>query len=151
MLKILFFSFCLLSFSVQAEDDHGHGNEKGHEEHHKDDHEEHDEHNETASEGFKLTAKAIKNFGLTYVDVKNAETVISQKAVFRSLSEVNLYRLRSGFYKRIDFKILDKTKDHWKVSSKDLAFGDKIVVDGIGFLRIAEIAASGGLSDSHSH
>ena len=52
---------------------------------------------------------------------------------------------------RIDFKTIDKTKDTWKVSSRDLATGDKIVVDGIGFLRIAEIAASGGLSDSHSH
>lgn len=76
---------------------------------------------------------------------------ISSKAIFKSLSEVNLYRLRAGAYKRIDFKTIDKNKDTWVVSSTDLSPGDKIVVDGIGFLRIAEIAASGGLSDSHSH
>ena len=148
MLKILLISFCLLSFTVLASDDHGHENE--HKEEHKDEHkEEHkDEHQ---SEGFKLSTSAIKNFGLTYVDFNHSEIVISQKAVFRSLSEVNLYRLRSGLYKRIDFKTISKNKDTWKVSSKDLASGDKIVVDGIGFLRIAEIAASGGLSDSHSH
>lgn len=155
MLKILFFSLCLLSVGIQAEDDHGHDHEKEHKDEHKEDkkdaHADHDDHDEHGSDGFKLTAKAIKNFELTYVDYKAPGTIVSSKAIFRSLSEVNIYRERAGLYKRIDFKTLEKNKDTWKVSSPDLMTGDQIVVSGIGFLRIAEIAASGGLSDSHSH
>lgn len=169
MLKILFFSLCLLSIGIQAKDDHGHDHEKEHKEkpksksshddhkdEHKDDkkeaHADHDDdHDEHGSDGFKLTAKAVKNFALTYVDYKAPGTTISSKAIFRSLSEVNIYRVRAGLYKRIDFKTLEKNKDTWKVNSPDLMPGDQIVVSGIGFLRIAEIAASGGLSDSHSH
>lgn len=155
MLKILFFSLCLFSLRVEAEGDHGHDHEKEHKEEKKEEkkeaHAEHDDHDEQESDGFKLSDIAIKNFELTYVDYKAPGTIISSKAVFRSLSEVNIYRVRAGLYKRIDFKTLEKNKDTWKVSSPDLMSGDKIVVSGIGFLRIAEIAASGGLSDSHSH
>lgn len=163
MLKILFFSLCLMSLGIQAEDDHGHGHEKEHKGEHKEEkkeehkegqkeeHAEHGDHDEPATDGFKLSATAVKNFELTYTDYKAPGTTISSKAIFKSLSEVNIYRFRSGLYKRIDFKTLEKNKDTWKVSSPDLLNGDKIVVSGIGFLRIAEIAASGGLSDSHSH
>jgi hypothetical protein len=154
MLKILFFSFYLSAFGIHAED-HGHDQEKEHKDEHKNEHiKEHKEegdHDEHGNEGFKLNKTAIKNFGLTYVDYKAPSISISSKAIFKSLSEVNLYRLRSGTYKRIDFITLEKNKEIWKVKSIDLAPGDKIVVDGIGYLRIAEIAASGGLSDSHSH
>lgn len=132
MLKILFFSLCMLSLGAFAED-HGHEQEKEH------------------NDGFKLSATAIKNFELSYVDYKLRGTTISTKAILKSLSEMNIYRLRGGLYKRIDFKTLEKSKDTMKVHSPDLLSGDKIVVSGIGFLRIAEIAASGGLSDSHSH
>ena len=85
------------------------------------------------------------------LDYKGPSMTLPKEAVFRGLSEVNIYRLRQGHYKRIDFKTLEKTKSTIKLSSGDLAPGDQIVVDGIGFLRIAEIAASGGISDSHSH
>lgn len=146
MLKIILFSLCLLSLGIKASD---HDHEKDHE--HKEDHSEEEAHDEHGSAGFKLSAIAVKNFGLTYIDYKNSGTTIPTKTIFRSLSEVNLYRLRAGLYKRIDFKTLEKKKDGWIVISSDLASGDKIVIDGIGFLRIAEIAASGGLSDSHSH
>jgi hypothetical protein len=143
-------------FTVQAEDDHGHAHEKKgeHKEDLKDEHAgEHKEegHDEHGADGFKLADNVIKNFGLKMVVYKGPSMTLPQEAIFRGLSEVNIYRLRQGLYKRIDFKTLEKTKSTIKLSSGDLAPGDKIVVDGIGFLRIAEIAASGGISDSHSH
>lgn len=171
MLKILFFSLCLSFMSAVAED-HGHGHEEDHkkdakaapkeshsdhkDEHKEDDHkgehkDEHGHEEEASAEGFKLTPNAIKNFELSYMDYKAPSITIPNAAIFRGLSEVNVYRLRNGFYKRVDFKTLDKNKDTITLSSSDLVAGDKIVVKGIGFLRIAEIAASGGISDSHSH
>lgn len=155
MLKIIFFSFCMLSFNVLGEE---HGHEKEHKDEHQDKHQdkhqdEHhkDEHDEKTIDGFKLSATAAKNFELTYVDYKLPAIALPATAIFKGLSEVNLYRLRNGLYKRIDFKTVEKSRDTIKVNSPDLLVGDKIVVTGIGFLRIAEIAASGGLSDSHSH
>ena len=155
MLKILFFSLCISVFNVQA-DDHGHAHEKEgeHKGEHKDEHAgEHKEegHDDHAADGFKLADNVVKNFGLKMIDYKGPAMTLPSEAIFRGLSEVNIYRLRLGHYKRIDFKTLEKTKTSIKLSSSDLAAGDKIVIDGIGFLRIAEIAASGGISDYHSH
>ena len=137
MLKIIFFSLCFMSLYVQAED-HGH---KDHE--HKDD--------GPQENGFTLNSAATKNFNLQFVDYVSPATVISSNAILKSLSEINVYRFREGFYKRIDFKTLEKNRETLKITSSELALGDKIVVSGVGFLRIAEIAASGGISDSHSH
>lgn len=130
--------------------------EKGeHKDEHKDEHGEHGDHdehaNEVSAEGFKLNDASVKTFGLVNLSYSAPSVVVTKEAIFKGLNEVNLYRLRNGFYKRVDFKILSQNKNDFRVSSPDLAAGDQIVVKGIGFLRIAEIAASGGLSDSHSH
>ncbi len=137
----------------QDEDKDDHKNE--HKDEHKDEHGEHGDHddhaNEVSADGFKLNDASIKTFGLVNLPYSAPSVVVSKEAIFKGLNEVNLYRLRNGFYKRVDFKILSQNKNDFRVSSPDLAAGDQIVVKGIGFLRIAEIAASGGLSDSHSH
>lgn len=160
MLKILFFSLCLSVFNLQASEDHGHEHKEEHKEERKDEHagehkeeghDDHDDHGDEAANGFKLGDNVVKNFGLKMIDYKGPSITIPHQAIFKGLSEVNVYRLREGLYKRIDFKTLEKTKTTIKLSSVDLSPGDKIIVDGIGFLRIAEIAASGGISDSHSH
>jgi hypothetical protein len=117
-----------------------------------DDHDDHDDHKEeNKPDGFKLNAVSMKTFELKFVKYIPQKTIVSKNAVYKGLNEVNLYRVRAGVFKRIDFNILSKNNDSYLVSSPDLSPGDEIVVHGIGFLRIAEIAASGGLSDSHSH
>lgn len=134
----------ILAFSINASEDHDHGHEEKHDEHegeHKD---------EASADGFKLNEKSTKNFGIVTI-IHNEESTISHAAVFKGLNEVNLYRLRDGLYKRIDFTVTKKTNETLTVRSKDLKKNDRIVVSGVGFLRIAEIAASGGISDSHSH
>lgn len=158
MKRIILFSFLLLSLSAYSSGKHDSHNEKeGHTEAHEEKHgkehaQEHDDHDDHDKEkGFKLTDKAQKKFGLQYSSVKNSSLEIPKEAIFRGLNEVNLYRLREGFYKRVDFKILEEKKDSVTISSSDLKAGDQIVTSGLGFLRIAEIAASGGISDSHSH
>lgn len=142
------------------ESDHGHESDHDHDE-------QEAEHSESESkrvglgkgileanekDGFKLSSEAIKNFGIATLDVGAAKTFqIPRSAIFKGLEEKNLYRVRDSFYKRIDFKILSSTSSGFMVESVDLRSGDKIVVEGLGFLRIAELAAFGGVSDSHSH
>ncbi len=98
-------------------------------------------------EGIKLSPQAEKNFDIE----KIKGTVIAQSAIVKVGDEVNLYRYRDGFYKRIDFQIIKKDGDKIHIKSVDLKKNDQIVVQGMGFIRVAEIAAFGGAVTGHSH
>ncbi len=51
----------------------------------------------------------------------------------------------------MDFKKIAQTNHQITLTSKDLTNGDFVVTQGLGFLRIAEIAAFGGAPEGHSH
>ena len=103
-------------------------------------------------EGIKLSPEAEKNFEIKKLKVTNGVTFeIPKDAVVTAGLEVNLYRYRAGFYKRIDFDQLSRSGNKISIRSKDLKSGDEIAISGLGFLRIAEIAAFGGAPEGHSH
>lgn len=142
-----------------------HAKEEGHEEH--GDHDDHgDEHGEENSQvgpdkgileaseekGIKLSPEAEKNFEVEKITVSSSLPItISKKTIVTSGVEVNLYRYRDGFYKRIDFVQISKNENTVTISSKDLAKGDFIVTKGLGFILVAEIAAFGGAPEGHAH
>ncbi|MBY0552978.1 hypothetical protein K2P97_00520 [bacterium] len=142
-----------------------HAKEEGHEEH--GDHDDHgDEHGEENSQvgpdkgileaseenGIKLSPEAEKNFDVEKTAVNSSQPItISKKTIVTSGVEVNVYRYRDGFYKRIDFVQISKNENTITISSKDLVRGDSIVTKGLGFILIAEIAAFGGAPEGHSH
>ena len=104
------------------------------------------------SEGFKLSPEAVKNFELQTIQLKNVEPwTVPSSAILYSGEEVNVYRVRAGFYKRIDFSILSKNGKDVKIKSRDLKVNDEIVIQGVAFLRSAEIVATGGAPEGHSH
>lgn len=103
-------------------------------------------------DGFKLSVEAIKNFDLKSLQLHGAGPWdIPNSATLYSGEEINIYRLRDGFYKRIDFVVVAKGASQMKIISPDLKADDYVVIQGIGFLRTAEIVASGGAPDGHSH
>lgn len=123
-----------------------HSHEHGHDREHA------DEHADEESQGFKLSPEAFKNFGIQLKAAEpGAAMTLPKKAIFFGLQERNLFRYRDGYFKRIDFKTLSKTKTDYTVSSQDFKSGDQIAVEGLGFLRIAELAAFGGVAEGHSH
>lgn len=160
-----------------AEEKHQHDEDKNtdHEEHadhddehseHEEAHDDHSEHEEENSQvgadkgileaseeqGIKLSPEAEKNFEIEKIVVTNSNSInISKDAVVTSGMEVNLYRYRDGFYKRIDFVKLSKNGNTLTIRSKDLRKGDSIVTRGLGFILVAEIAAFGGAPEGHSH
>lgn len=138
MKYFLVFSVLLLvfgGFNANSADDHDHG--------------EH-EHEEAAE--FQLSAAAVKNFGLKYSTIRGAGPwEVPASAVLFSQEEVSLYRYRNGTYSRIHFETVGKGTSSRKVTSKDLQSGDAIVITGVGYLRIAELAASGETPEGHSH
>ncbi len=103
-------------------------------------------------DGFKLSPEAIKNFELK-VEMLNGSGPwpLPTTALLLSGEERNIYRLREGFYKRIDFTSGPGSAEKMIVQSKDLKPGDEVVIRGLGFLRIAELAAFGGAPEGHSH
>lgn len=103
-------------------------------------------------EGLKLSKQALKNFGIQSVALTGpGPWRLPDLARVYSGEEVNLYRLRNGYFFRIDFKELGRGAGFLTVSSGALKAGDRIVTSGQGYLRITEIAASGGASEGDSH
>jgi hypothetical protein len=103
-------------------------------------------------QGIKLSPEAEKNFEIQKFKITAASSFeIPKDAVVTAGLEVNLYRYRAGFYKRIDFDQLSRSGNKISIRSKDLKSGDEIAITGLGFLRIAEIAAFGGAPEGHSH
>lgn len=147
----------------EKEDDHKHeeAQEKAHE--HKHEESEHEEENSqvgpgkgileaSPDKGIKLAPQVETNFEIKKIKWNGkASFELPKSAIVTSGLEVNVYRVRDGFYKRIDFKEIKKEKNNITISSVDLRAGDEVVTQGTGFLRIAEIAAFGGAPEGHSH
>lgn len=152
------------------EENHGHDENEEHGEdeatHAHGEDEEDEEHEEEASskvgpekgvteasekKGIKLSPEAIKNFGLKAQKASAGNFSLPKAAIVMTGEEKNIYRLRSGFYKRIDFDLVQKNGDQWTIKSKNLQAGDEVVVEGVGFLRIAEVAAFDKSEAGHSH
>lgn len=151
--------------SEAHEDEHEHSeNEKGeHAEHGKDEGhgEEHEESTQVGPDkgvlaaneksGFKLSAEATKNFKLKFLVYNGGAISLSLDSILQTTEEKNVYRVRDGFIKRIDISVISKSKTELTFTSSDLKSGDQIVVSGLGFLRMAELAAFGGAPEGHSH
>lgn len=102
--------------------------------------------------GFKLSSEALKNFDIKTMQVVSSELfTVDSNVVVHVGQEKNLFRLRDGFFKRIDYSQISKNGSKITMRSKDLKSGDQIVIQGLGFLRISEIAATGGAPEGHSH
>ncbi len=146
--------------SAEHKEGEVHGKEDGHV------HDEHEEDGEQAAsvgpekgitevserDGFKLSEQALKNFDLSFIKLNgNGPWNLPKTAVVHSGEEVNVFRRRSGFFKRIDFQILKRQDRTFLIDSDDLREGDEVVTQGLGFLRIAELAATGDVAHGHSH
>lgn len=125
------------------------------------DHAEHEESNVVGPEkgivaydedqGLKLSPEAEKNFSLVKQLVKNKPVKIPTDGLVLTLEEKNIFIFRNGFYRRLDIHVLSKSNESVTVDGKDLKIGDEIIIKNVGFLRIAEIAATGGAPEGHSH
>ncbi|QDK38765.1 hypothetical protein [Bdellovibrio sp. NC01] len=103
-------------------------------------------------DGFKLSVEAIRNFGIQTLTLgKETQWKIPASAILYSGEEVNVYRVRNAFFKRIDFTTVIKTPKEITIKSADLHAGDEVVISGVGYLRSVEIVASGDAPEGHSH
>lgn len=102
--------------------------------------------------GFKLSPEALNNFDLKFLKLNgDGPWSLPKSALVHSGEEKNIFRKRNDFFKRIDFQVIKSSGDQLTVDSDDLREGDEVVIIGLGFLRIAELAATGGVAHGHSH
>ncbi|MGE3973711.1 MAG: hypothetical protein AB7F59_04210 [Bdellovibrionales bacterium] len=161
--SILLFTFlsCSVAFA-EDEHTHEHGHSEKHEEAHADEHG--DKHEESSpivgaekgitsfnAEGFTLSSEATASFAIQTLDVKGAHLTLPKDALVTVKDTVSIFRLRENRYKRISVKILKKNGSSALVESPSLKSSDKVITRGAAFLRVAEIAAEGGVSHGHSH
>lgn len=102
--------------------------------------------------GFKLSPQAEKNFEIKKIKISNSKSVqIPKSAIVTSGAEVNVYRFRDGYYKRIDFARVGQSGNTIMIQSSELNSSDELVISGTSFLRTAELTAFDGAPTGHSH
>lgn len=150
-------------------DDH-----KGHDDHNgKDSHKSHDDHKEgedghdhgggkaigkgkaivdvDEKKGFKLSKEAIKTLKLKLSTVDGSTFKIGKNTLVASKNKKGVYRFRAGYFKFLPAKILKEEKNGYKVEVKGVDFGDQIVVDGVGLLRVTDVYSTDKSEYGHSH
>jgi hypothetical protein len=106
----------------------------------------------SAKDGIKLSKEALARFGIKTQRLNGrGPWMVPISARVQSGEEVNVFRARGEFYKRIDFSTIKTSFTHITIRTSDLREGDQIVIEGVGFLRIAEVVAFGGAPEGHSH
>lgn len=104
----------------------------------------------SAEKGFKIADVSEKNFNIQKVKYLPG-LEISKGVVVTAGTERNVYRYREGYYKRIDFHVQKAVGNKIFIFSDELQKGDEVVVVGMGYLRIVELAAFNETPNGHSH
>ena len=113
--------------------------------------------------GFKLSDKALVNLEVKFLTVtkaaKPAVYSLPSQSVVHLQDEVGVYVRKSGWIKRVEGKLVQKSKDQVLFQSKDLTTGSEIAVSGVPLLRVTEMEIFGGShedeedehEDEHEH
>ena len=155
-------------------DGHDHGKKHdniGHKDH--DDHKGHDDHKEgddghdhgggkaigkgkaivdvDEKKGFKLSKEAIKTLKLKLNTVDGSSFKIKKKTLVASKNKKGVYRFRAGYFKFMQAKIIKELPNGYMVEVKGVDFGDQIVVNGVGLLRVTDVYSTDKSEYGHSH
>ncbi len=100
--------------------------------------------------GFTLSEEARKKFSIeTEMITGDGPWKLPESALLLTGEEKNIYRYRNETFKRIEIQILEKNGSQFYLNSSELKSGDSVVVNGVGFIRTAELDATSGESGHH--
>ncbi len=100
--------------------------------------------------GFTLSEEARKKFSIeTEMITGDSPWKLPESALLITGEEKNIYRYRNGSFKRIDIQIFEKNGSQVYLNSPELKSGDSVVVNGVGFIRTAELDVTSGESGHH--
>lgn len=138
------------------EDGHAHGKSK------KDDHSDHGDGGKAIGEGkaivavdevkgLKLSKETIRTLKIKLKTVEGATFKITKETLVTSKSKKGVYRFRGGYFKFLEAVILKEEKSGYKVKVKGVEFGDQIVINGVGLLRVTDVFSTDESEYGHSH
>ena len=102
-------------------------------------------------EEFKLSKESIGVLDIKWkaiVRYKDAELVsMSKESLVRYRDKKGVYILRGNWFQLLHLEIVQKNKKTYIVKVQGILDSDLIVYEGVSLLRIAHVAALGGLKD----
>lgn len=102
--------------------------------------------------GLKLSKEAIESLSIKFEEYTATKKIkIAKKTLVTSKGQKGIYRFREGFFKLISIKIIKEESNYYLVSTSELDLGDKIVVSGVGLLRVSDIYSTDKSEYGHSH
>ncbi|MCR9206349.1 MAG: hypothetical protein NXH75_17340, partial [Halobacteriovoraceae bacterium] len=101
--------------------------------------------------GLKLSKEAIKTLKLKLKTVDGDEFSIEKTTLVASKGVKGLYRFRGGFFKFLPVKLKKEVKGKYLVKVKGVDFGDQIVTNGVGLLRVTDVYSTDKSEYGHSH
>ena len=143
------------------EEGHGDHKEEGHADHKEEGHDDHgggkaigkgkavEEVDEV--KGLKLSKEAIKTLQLKLLNVDGDEFMIEKTTLITSKESKGVYRFRGGFFKLLPIETIKEVNGKYLVKVKGVDFGDQIVINGTGLLRIADVYSTDSAEYSHAH
>ena len=101
--------------------------------------------------GFKLSKEAIKSLKLKLKTVDGDEFEIEKTTLVTSKNVKGLYRFRGGFFKFLPVSLVKEKNGKYLVKVKGVDFGDQIVTNGVGLLRVTDVYSTDKSEYGHSH
>lgn len=101
------------------------------------------------ADGIRISDKAIKTLEIVTNSLSPGSESFSipPSAIIHSLDKVGVYRLRNGWFKFIEVKMLERSSKRTTVYSSELHSSDQVVIQGVALLRVTEMDAFGGEND----
>ena len=88
---------------------------------------------------------------LKFQNVNGDKFEIKKDSLVTSKNIKGIYRFRSGFFKLMSAQILKESKNKYIVKVTGLEYGDQIVIDGLGLLRVTDVYSTDKSEYGHSH
>lgn len=101
--------------------------------------------------GFKLSSEALKTLKLKLQNVDGDEFLIDKSTLVVSKELKGLYRFRAGFFKFHPVELKKEVNGKYLVKVPGVEFGDQIVINGTGLLRVADVYSTDTAEYGHSH
>lgn len=101
--------------------------------------------------GFRLSKEAEKTLGIKLKSIYKTKIKITKETLVSSKDKKGVYLFRDGYYKFITAKIIKEERKHYRISILKIVSGDKIVIKGVGLLRVTDIYSTDKSEYGHSH
>ena len=101
--------------------------------------------------GFRLSKEAIKTLKLKLTTVDGSSFKVEKNTLITSKDKKGVYRFRANFFKFLTARIIKEQSDGYMIEVEGVEFGDQIVVDGVGLLRVADVYSTDESEYGHAH